>query len=68
MMFLSCKITIIASKSKALCWQYGRFESIKALMGKNEENQKMFGKSVILTEDYRLWWSYIPHFIHTPFY
>ncbi len=33
-----------------------------------EENQKMFGKSVILTEDYRLWWSYIPHFIHTPFY
>ena len=48
MMFLSCKITIIASKSKskALCWQYGRFESIKALMGKNEENQKMFGKTV----------------------
>lgn len=45
-MFLSCKITIIASKSKALCWQYGRFESIKALMGKNEENQKMFGKTV----------------------
>lgn len=33
-----------------------------------EENQKMFGKSVILTENYRLWWSYIPHFIHTPFY
>lgn len=33
-----------------------------------EENQKMFGKSVILTENYKLWWSYIPHFIHTPFY
>ena len=33
-----------------------------------EENQKMFGKSVILSEDYSLWWSYIPHFIHTPFY
>lgn len=33
-----------------------------------EENQKMFGKSVILTPNYRLWWSYIPHFIHTPFY
>ena len=33
-----------------------------------EENQKMFGKSVILSEDYAIWWSYIPHFIHTPFY
>lgn len=33
-----------------------------------EENQKMFGKSVKLTENYKLWWSYIPHFIHTPFY
>ncbi|MBD5164856.1 M3 family oligoendopeptidase [Helicobacter sp.] len=33
-----------------------------------QENQKMFGKSVILTSNYRLWWSYIPHFIHTPFY
>lgn len=33
-----------------------------------QENQKMFGKSVILTPNYRLWWSYIPHFIHTPFY
>ena len=28
----------------------------------------MFGKSVVLTPNYRLWWSYIPHFIHTPFY
>ncbi|MDD6055504.1 MAG: M3 family oligoendopeptidase [Helicobacteraceae bacterium] len=33
-----------------------------------EENQKMFGKSVILSENYAHWWSYIPHFIHTPFY
>lgn len=33
-----------------------------------EENQRMFGKSVVLTENYKLWWSYIPHFIHTPFY
>jgi oligoendopeptidase F len=28
----------------------------------------MFGESVTLTPDYRLWWSYIPHFIHTPGY
>ncbi|MDE5603255.1 MAG: M3 family oligoendopeptidase [Helicobacter sp.] len=33
-----------------------------------DENQKMFGNSVVLSENYRLWWSYIPHFIHTPFY
>ncbi len=28
----------------------------------------MFGDSVTLTEDYGLWWSYIPHFISTPGY
>lgn len=33
-----------------------------------EENQRMFGNSVTLTDDYGIWWSYIPHFIHTPFY
>ena len=33
-----------------------------------EENQKMFGESVILTQNYKIWWSYIPHFIHSPFY
>ncbi len=33
-----------------------------------EENAKMFGDSVILTKNYESWWSYIPHFIHSPFY
>ena len=33
-----------------------------------EENERMFGESLILTENYKLWWSYIPHFIHSPFY
>ncbi len=33
-----------------------------------EENAKMFGNSVILTQNYEIWWSYIPHFIHSPFY
>jgi len=28
----------------------------------------MFGDSVRLTDDYASWWSYIPHFIHTPGY
>jgi len=33
-----------------------------------EESEKMFGKSVELTKNYQIWWSYIPHFIHSPFY
>jgi oligoendopeptidase F len=33
-----------------------------------EESQKMFGTSITLSKDYALWWSYIPHFIHSPFY
>ncbi len=33
-----------------------------------EESQKMFKNSVVLSKDYALWWSYIPHFIHSPFY
>ena len=28
----------------------------------------MFGDSVQLTDNYRYWWSYIPHFLHTPGY
>ncbi len=28
----------------------------------------MFADSVILTDHYRHWWSYIPHFLHTPGY
>jgi len=30
--------------------------------------QQMFGSSVKLTDNYRIWWSYIPHFLHTPGY
>ena len=33
-----------------------------------EVNAAMYGDSVALTDDYRWWWAYIPHFIHTPFY
>ena len=28
----------------------------------------MFSDSVTLTDDYGIWWSYIPHFLHTPGY
>jgi len=28
----------------------------------------MFGDSLTITDEYRSWWSYIPHFIHTPGY
>ena len=32
-----------------------------------ETQRQMYGKSVDLPEDYATWWSYIPHFMHTPF-
>ncbi len=33
-----------------------------------EESKKMFGDSITLGKSYEMWWSYIPHFIHSPFY
>ena len=31
-------------------------------------NAALYGDSIRLTDNYRWWWTYIPHFIHTPFY
>jgi len=31
-------------------------------------NAALYGDAVTLTDNYRWWWAYIPHFIHTPFY
>ncbi|GAB4526409.1 MAG: M3 family oligoendopeptidase [Anaerolineae bacterium] len=33
-----------------------------------ETQRAMFQDSVTMTENYGLWWSYIPHFVHTPGY
>ena len=33
-----------------------------------EEIQAMFGSSVKLGEQHRMWWSYVGHFIAVPFY
>lgn len=33
-----------------------------------QTQRDMFGESVTLTEDYAIWWSYIPHFLSTPGY
>lgn len=33
-----------------------------------QTQQAMFADSVCLTEDYAVWWSYIPHFLSTPGY
>lgn len=33
-----------------------------------EANAALYGDSVTLSEGYRWWWAYIPHFVHTPFY
>lgn len=33
-----------------------------------ETQKAMFGDSVTLMSHYRIWWSYIPHFVHSPGY
>ncbi|MBU1234854.1 MAG: M3 family oligoendopeptidase, partial [Proteobacteria bacterium] len=33
-----------------------------------ESQEAMFGDTVTLGDHYRIWWSYIPHFLHTPGY
>lgn len=33
-----------------------------------QTQQEMFGDAVTLRDEYRIWWSYIPHFLHTPGY
>lgn len=33
-----------------------------------ETQHALYGDSVELTDEYKLWWCYIPHFLHTPGY
>jgi oligoendopeptidase F len=33
-----------------------------------EAQAELFGDSVEITDGYRMWWSYVPHFINTPGY
>ena len=33
-----------------------------------ETQRDMFGDSVAITDEYGSWWSYVPHFLHTPGY
>ena len=33
-----------------------------------ESQTELFGDSVEITDGYRMWWSYVPHFINTPGY
>lgn len=33
-----------------------------------QTQEKIYGDAVTLTDGYNLWWSYIPHFLHTPGY
>lgn len=33
-----------------------------------ETQKDLYGESVEITDEYRLWWCYIPHFLHTPGY
>lgn len=41
-------------------------EEISAFWRKRQT--EMFGSSITLTKNYDIWWSYISHFIHSPFY
>lgn len=34
----------------------------------HETQHELYGDSVELTNEYKLWWCYIPHFLHTPGY
>ncbi len=33
-----------------------------------ETQNDLYGDSVTITDEYKLWWCYIPHFLHTPGY
>ena len=33
-----------------------------------DQQKALYGDSVKLTDEYGIWWSYIPHFLHTPGY
>ena len=41
-------------------------DDLSALWMKSQET--MFGEAVSLGDHYKIWWSYIPHFLHTPGY
>ncbi|TVQ67672.1 MAG: M3 family oligoendopeptidase [Balneolaceae bacterium] len=41
-------------------------EQFSALWRETQED--LYGDSVTLTEEYSLWWCYIPHFLHSPGY
>ena len=41
-------------------------EELSAFWMKSQ--QDMFGDAVTLNDQYKIWWSYIPHFLHTPGY
>jgi oligoendopeptidase F len=34
----------------------------------HEVQKDLYGDSITITDEYRLWWCYIPHFLHTPGY
>jgi oligoendopeptidase F len=42
------------------------FDRINELWVQTQE--ELFGDSVEITDGYRMWWSYVPHFINTPGY
>ena len=47
---------------------HGELSSIEFDSAWTKANKKMFGNSIEITDFYKCWWMYIPHFIHSPFY
>ena len=48
--------------------QEGELASLRLNEIWRQTQQAMFGDTVTLSDDYAIWWSYIPHFLSTPGY
>jgi oligoendopeptidase F len=48
--------------------EYGELDTDTLCTLWMDTQKPMFGDSVSLMDHYRIWWSYIPHFIHSPGY
>ena len=66
--FRQIALTDFELKAHGTARQTGELSSEKLSDIWMEANAEFYGESVILTDNYRHGWKYIPHFVHTPFY
>ena len=48
--------------------EHGRISTKQLNVWWNEEQQAIFGESLVLRPEHGCWWMYVPHIYHTPFY